>query len=154
MIIGYSQSPNLGLHSITNAHIVPIVQKFPPTAQASELAKEDRGLLGPEARSGTHSELLLSFKDYYSMDKILPNDTVVSLWAYQPRANDEFELERGDMIKVVGLWDDGWATGGATSDIDGARLAGIEDHLAAADRGDINRCGCYHTIEVQALSSE
>ena len=33
------------------------------------------------------------------------------MWAYQPCANDEFELERGDMIKVVGLWDDGWATG-------------------------------------------
>ena len=29
---------------------------------------------------------------------------VVSVWAYQPRANDGFELERGDMVKVVGLW--------------------------------------------------
>ncbi|KAA8571044.1 hypothetical protein EYC84_000409 [Monilinia fructicola] len=24
---------------------------------------------------------------------------------------DEFTLERGDMLKVVGIWDDGWATG-------------------------------------------
>ena len=75
MIIGYSQSPNLGLHSITNAHIVPIVQTFPPTAQASELAKKHRGLLGPEARSGTYSKQLLSFKDYYSKDETLLNDS-------------------------------------------------------------------------------
>lgn len=33
------------------------------------------------------------------------------MWAYQPRASDEFELERGEMIKVMGIWDDGWATG-------------------------------------------
>ncbi|KAH0285424.1 hypothetical protein KCU71_g16135, partial [Aureobasidium melanogenum] len=38
-------------------------------------------------------------------------DLVSSLWAYQPRAADEFDLERGDMVKVVGIWDDGWATG-------------------------------------------
>jgi hypothetical protein len=36
---------------------------------------------------------------------------VATLWAYQARAGDEFELERGDMLKVVGIWDDGWATG-------------------------------------------
>lgn len=52
-----------------------------------------------------------SFKDYYSQDEIHPGDAVATLWAYQPRAGDEFELERGDMLKVVGLWDDGWATG-------------------------------------------
>jgi hypothetical protein len=51
------------------------------------------------------------FKDYYSQDEIHPNDKVSVLWAYQPRAGDEFELERGDMLKVVGIWDDGWATG-------------------------------------------
>ncbi|RAL63954.1 hypothetical protein DID88_003142 [Monilinia fructigena] len=26
-------------------------------------------------------------------------------------AGDEFTLERGDMLKIVGIWDDGWATG-------------------------------------------
>jgi hypothetical protein len=57
------------------------------------------------------SEQLQSFKDYYSQDEIHPNDTVATLWAYQPRANDEWELERGDMLKIVGIWDDGWATG-------------------------------------------
>ncbi len=57
------------------------------------------------------SEQLQLFKDYYSQDEIRPNDIVATLWAYAPRANDEFELERGDMLKVVGIWDDGWATG-------------------------------------------
>ena len=36
---------------------------------------------------------------------------MTTLWAYAPRAADEFELERGDMLRVVGIWDDGWATG-------------------------------------------
>lgn len=57
------------------------------------------------------SEQLPSFKDYYSHDEIQPGDKVATLWAYAPRAGDEFELERGDMLKVVGIWDDGWATG-------------------------------------------
>ena len=52
-----------------------------------------------------------SFKDYYSSDEIHTGDLVSTLWAYQPRATDEFELERGDMIKIIGIWDDGWATG-------------------------------------------
>ncbi|TGJ83765.1 hypothetical protein E0Z10_g5003 [Xylaria hypoxylon] len=57
------------------------------------------------------SEQLPFFKDYYSRDDIHPGERVAVLWAYQPRANDEFSLERGDMLKVVGIWDDGWATG-------------------------------------------
>lgn len=57
------------------------------------------------------SEQLPYFKDYYSSDDIHPGDRVATLWAYAPRAPDEFELERGDMLKVVGIWDDGWATG-------------------------------------------
>lgn len=65
----------------------------------------------PEGVASGQSEQLQFFKDYYSQDEIHPNDVVAVLWAYQPRANDEFELERGDMLKVVGIWDDGWATG-------------------------------------------
>ncbi|KAL1894608.1 hypothetical protein Cpir12675_003597 [Ceratocystis pirilliformis] len=57
------------------------------------------------------SEQLPFFKDYYSHEDIHPGDRVAVLWAYQPRAPDEFTLERGDMVKVVGIWDDGWATG-------------------------------------------
>ena len=65
----------------------------------------------PEGVASGQSEQLPYFKDYYSQDEIHPNDKVSTLWAYQPRAGDEFELERGDMLKVVGIWDDGWATG-------------------------------------------
>ena len=65
----------------------------------------------PEGVASAQSEQLPFFKDYYSQDEIHPNDKVATLWAYQPRAADEFELERGDMLKVVGIWDDGWATG-------------------------------------------
>ena len=65
----------------------------------------------PEGVASGQSEQLPFFKDYYSSDEIHPNDKVSVLWAYQPRAADEFELERGDMLKVVGIWDDGWATG-------------------------------------------
>jgi len=65
----------------------------------------------PEGLASGHSEQMSHFKDYYSQDEIRPGDVVATLWAYQPRANDEWELDRGDMLKVVGIWDDGWATG-------------------------------------------
>ena len=65
----------------------------------------------PEGVASGQSEQLPAFKDYYSHDEIHTGDRVATLWAYQPRAGDEFELERGDMLKVVGIWDDGWATG-------------------------------------------
>ena len=65
----------------------------------------------PDGVTSGQSEQLPFFKDYYSQNEIHPNDKVSVLWAYQPRAGDEFELERGDMLKVVGIWDDGWATG-------------------------------------------
>ncbi|KAH8594388.1 SH3 domain-containing protein [Bisporella sp. PMI_857] len=65
----------------------------------------------PQGVASQQSEQLPFFKDYYSQDEIHPGDKVATLWAYQPRAGDEFALERGDMLKVVGIWDDGWATG-------------------------------------------
>ncbi|PGH26860.1 hypothetical protein AJ80_01442 [Polytolypa hystricis UAMH7299] len=65
----------------------------------------------PEGVTSGQSEQLPYFRDYYSQDDIHPSDKVAVLWAYQPRAGDEFELDRGDMLKVVGIWDDGWATG-------------------------------------------
>lgn len=69
------------------------------------------GMSSPPGMASQQSEQLPFFKDYYSQDDIHPGDRVAVLWAYQPRAADEFALERGDMIKVVGIWDDGWATG-------------------------------------------
>lgn len=69
------------------------------------------GMSSPQGMASQQSEQLPFFKDYYSQDDIHPGDRVAVLWAYQPRAVDEFALERGDMLKVVGIWDDGWATG-------------------------------------------
>jgi hypothetical protein len=71
----------------------------------------DGGYSSPQAVASQQSEQLPFFKDYYSQEDIHPGDRVAVLWAYQPRASDEFALERGDMLKVVGIWDDGWATG-------------------------------------------
>ncbi|KAI5847596.1 hypothetical protein BZA05DRAFT_405346 [Tricharina praecox] len=62
---------------------------------------------GSRRFSGSTSEQLPYFRDYYSNEDIHPGDKVSVLWAYAPRAPDEFELERGDMLKVVGIWDDG-----------------------------------------------
>ncbi|CUS14348.1 unnamed protein product [Tuber aestivum] len=76
----------------------------------SPITDSDRGLASPQFPS-PQSEQLPFFKDYYSSDDMHPGDKVAVLWAYAPRAPDEFELERGDMIKIVGIWDDGWATG-------------------------------------------
>ncbi|KAF2869767.1 hypothetical protein BDV95DRAFT_497379 [Massariosphaeria phaeospora] len=94
---------SLSSHSvlaITEGHSSPLSGSNP-----------DRNFSSPEGVASGQSEQLQFFKDYYSQDDIHPNDTVATLWAYQPRANDEWELERGDMLKVVGIWDDGWATG-------------------------------------------
>ena len=65
----------------------------------------------PEEVTSSLSEQLAAFRDYYSQDDIHPGDKVSVLWAYQARAGDEFELDRGEMLKVIGIWDDGWATG-------------------------------------------
>lgn len=69
------------------------------------------GFSSPQGVASQQSEQLPFFKDYYSPDDIHPGDRVSVLWAYQPRAADEFTLDRGDMLKIVGIWDDGWATG-------------------------------------------
>ena len=65
----------------------------------------------PEGVTSGQSEQLSYFRDYYSQDDIAAGDKVAVLWAYSPRAGDEFELDRGEMLKVIGIWDDGWATG-------------------------------------------
>lgn len=98
------------------------VLRPPPTGRRngslssnSALGMEDTASGGdmssPQGMASQQSEQLPFFKDYYSQDEIHPGDKVATLWAYQPRASDEFALERGDMLKVVGIWDDGWATG-------------------------------------------
>ncbi len=93
-----------GSLSSASGHARDGTYSSPPTASAGEHSS-------PPGVASQQSEQLTSFKDYYSTDEIHPGDRVSTLWAYQPRAPDEFELERGDMLKVVGIWDDGWATG-------------------------------------------
>ncbi|KAF3912318.1 hypothetical protein AA313_de0205185 [Arthrobotrys entomopaga] len=77
----------------------------------SPLSDNLGGISSPPYNGSSQSEQLPAFKDYYSTDSIKPGDDVATLWAYAPRAKDEFELERGDMLRVLGIWDDGWATG-------------------------------------------
>lgn len=97
-------------------------------------------LSSPEGVASGQSEQLPFFKDYYSEDEIHPNDKVATLWAYQPRAGDEFELERGDMLKVVGIWDDGWATGVRVNeraeDFDGKHKAQRDSGVSNGSRGE------------------
>ncbi|KAJ4230754.1 hypothetical protein NW757_013952 [Fusarium falciforme] len=50
----------------------------------------------------------LPFKDFYSQNDIRPGDRVTVLWM---DATDVFFLERGDMFKIVGIWDDDLAMG-------------------------------------------
>jgi hypothetical protein len=83
----------------------------PHSGSNNESSPESNDFSSPEGVASGQSEQLPFFKDYYSNDDIHPGDKVSVLWAYQPRAGDEFELERGDMLKVAGIWDDGWATG-------------------------------------------
>lgn len=69
------------------------------------------GLPASPDASNDGSARLGAFRDYYSDDMLRAGDLVSTLWAYQPTADDEFELQRGDVLKVSGIWDDGWATG-------------------------------------------
>lgn len=90
-----------------------------PPAHSSSSPEESSATSGNDSSqsdsasptSTDHSERLTSFKDHYSPDDIHPNDEVAVLWPYLPRAPDEFQLERGEMLRIVGIWDDGWATG-------------------------------------------
>ena len=83
----------------------------PNSGSNQDSSPDSNDFSSPEGVASGQSEQLPFFKDYYSNEDIHPGDKVSVLWAYQPRAGDEFELERGDMLKVVGIWDDGWATG-------------------------------------------
>lgn len=91
--------------SLSSNSIFPVGQDSSPNSDSNGQYSS------PEGVNSGQSEQLASFKDYYSSEEIHRGDKVSVLWAYQPRAGDEFELERGDMLKVVGIWDDGWATG-------------------------------------------
>ena len=50
-------------------------------------------------------------KDHYSDDQIFSENLIEVIWGFQARAADELTLERGQVLKVLRLWEDGWATG-------------------------------------------
>ncbi|KAH6677078.1 hypothetical protein B0J14DRAFT_446560, partial [Halenospora varia] len=56
------------------------------------------------------------FKDFYSLQDIHPGDVVAVVWEHEPGAEDEFAIERGDMVHIVTIWDDAWATGFMTDE--------------------------------------
>ncbi|KAJ5782286.1 hypothetical protein N7457_004060 [Penicillium paradoxum] len=80
-------------------------------SDSSPLSAPTNQYSSPENITSGRSEQLSYFRDYYSQDEIHAGDKVAVLWAYSPRAGDEFELDRGEVLKVIGIWDDGWATG-------------------------------------------
>ena len=116
---GFGDSPDSDHRTAGNLRAPPAaLRRNGSLSSGSVLAAEDAqsptsagGMSSPQGMASQQSEQLPFFKDYYSQDDIHPGDRVAVLWAYQPRAADEFALERGDMLKVVGIWDDGWATG-------------------------------------------
>lgn len=57
-----------------------------------------------------------SFRDPHSDSVFHAGDLVAVVWSYQPLTQDEFALERGDMIEIVNIWNDGWATGRLSPD--------------------------------------
>jgi hypothetical protein len=81
-----------------------------PTPISGDRAPHNVNSTTSSPEGSQDSDQIDSFKDYYSADEIYTGDIVSVLWAYQPRAEDEWELERGDMLRIVGIWDDGWAT--------------------------------------------
>lgn len=124
----YSSSDEYGDSPESRVHVGRAPLQPPPTGRRQGSLSSGTGPLGkegskspplasgndsssPAAIGSQQSEQLPSFKDYYSTDEIHPGDKVATLWEYRPRAPDEFELEKGDMLRVVGIWDDGWATG-------------------------------------------
>ena len=108
----YGSSPEArGLHPPPTSQRRASLSSNSAFAALGDETSPSNQLSSPEGVGSGQSEQLPFFKDYYSSDEIHPGDKVATLWAYQPRAGDEFELERGDMLKVVGIWDDGWATG-------------------------------------------
>jgi hypothetical protein len=75
-----------------------------------------------------------SVKDYYSAAQIKVGDKLTAVWSYAARTRDEFDLERGDVLKVTSLWGDGWAIGVIIKE--GAEGAGEHDVTADKVGGD------------------
>ncbi|OLL26121.1 hypothetical protein NEOLI_000627 [Neolecta irregularis DAH-3] len=64
---------------------------------------------------GDMAESMNEYSDHYSSKIITPGSFAAALWTYEPKMADEMALERGDLVKIVAVWNDGWATGIKTS---------------------------------------
>jgi hypothetical protein len=107
-----TSTPAISLPSQARSTDLPEHEK--PSTVNTDGAAPDRAFIEVSNVNGVaigQSEQIPFLKDYYSDHDIHPGDKVSVLWEYQPRVGDEFELERGDMLKVIAIWDDGWATG-------------------------------------------
>jgi hypothetical protein len=69
--------------------------------------------MSPAATSegGSEAASVSVVSDHYSTNQIVRQSDVVALWSYTPRLADEMALERGDVVRIENLYDDGWALG-------------------------------------------
>ena len=67
--------------------------------------------LSPGGTEGSEAASVSVVADHYSTNAIHPQSDVVALWSYTPRLQDEMALERGDVVRIENLYDDGWALG-------------------------------------------
>ena len=69
--------------------------------------------MSPAATSegGSEAASVSVVSDHYSTNQIVRQSDVVALWSYMPRLADEMALERGDVVRIENLYDDGWALG-------------------------------------------
>lgn len=67
--------------------------------------------LSPGGTEGSEAASVSVIADHYSTNAIHPQSDVVALWSYTPRLQDEMALERGDVVRIENLYDDGWALG-------------------------------------------
>ena len=68
--------------------------------------------MSPAATSeGSEAASVSVVSDHYSSNQIVRQSDVVALWSYTPRLADEMALERGDVVRIENLYDDGWALG-------------------------------------------
>ena len=67
--------------------------------------------LSPGTEAGSEAASVSVVADHYSTNAIVPQSEVVALWSYTPRLQVEMALERGDVVRIENLYDDGWALG-------------------------------------------
>ncbi|KAG4306419.1 hypothetical protein PORY_000407 [Pneumocystis oryctolagi] len=126
-----SFSLNLNSYRTLNHHSSQMTENNPGTINTSAFRSsksrpassigEDRISIFPT---------IMSMKDYYSDHQITRNTEVVALYMYKPKMPDEMTLEKGDIIHVVSVWDDGWCSGiktGKMSNFDSEKNTSKDD---------------------------